>query len=549
MISCLVSKFEPAPDGTWHRIETCVVGESLMLGRGSGCEIHLPDRRVELQHATLSRQPDGELRIEAVPGALISVDGFLDRAYAVGQGSVIGVGPYRLTIGAGSSGHDLQILVELPAGEFPLAATVGATPARSVGAGRGLRRQAAGLGVLVVLLFLVLPLLPRVSPALDEWQSRLPLTFTDAVSPGPLSPGHAAIERRCSACHQKAFQAVADSTCTECHAKLARHLPRNALNADLSGSVRCAECHAAHEGKRGATGRRSSTCVACHQQLDAGVSRFVDFATDHPGFRLTVPTGKTERRFEPGVEEAPRELSGLKFSHRVHLDKAGVASPTGDTVLGCADCHVLEAAGERFAPIEMEQTCQQSRCHRIRYSGPVRSLVPHGAEAEVINALRIHYANWLADTPPTGWDCPSSVAPAKLARRLLDCADDLARRNAEASLFRRTGKNLECGLCHEIAETGSAGLPWKVEKPRARQDWQPKARFPHDRHGTVACVDCHDKEGSRSSEDFSFPSIARCRECHAGDRPGPGKVASPCQACHRFHRVAPDLGEAEARAR
>jgi hypothetical protein len=119
---------------------------------------------------------------------------------------------------------------------------------------------------------------------------------------------------------------------------------------------------------------------------------------------------------------------------------------------------------------------------------------------------------------------------------MLDCADELARKHAGATLFNTESKQPECALCHEIISTGDAELPWKVARVRTRHDWQ-RADFNHARHGTMACSDCHDKQDSKLAEDISMPRIEKCRECHAGSAGASNKIRSDCESCHRFHRA------------
>lgn len=61
------------------------------------------------------------------------------------------------------------------------------------------------------------------------------------------------------------------------------------------------------------------------------------------------------------------------------------------------------------------------------------------------------------------------------------------------------------------------------------RNWQPLAVFPHARHGTVDCGECHDKANSNKSEDMSFPGIKKCRECHGGGRGPRGKSGPPAR--------------------
>ena len=64
------------------RTERAVEGEIIRLGRGTQCEIHLPDPRVSLYHAAIYRQGDSVF-IQA-PEAELSVDGGSEREARLG---------------------------------------------------------------------------------------------------------------------------------------------------------------------------------------------------------------------------------------------------------------------------------------------------------------------------------------------------------------------------------------------------------------------------------------------------------------------------------
>jgi pSer/pThr/pTyr-binding forkhead associated (FHA) protein len=56
------------------RVARTLDGESFAGGRGARCEVHLPDPRVALEHATIYRS-EGKIRLTAVGTAKLLVDG------------------------------------------------------------------------------------------------------------------------------------------------------------------------------------------------------------------------------------------------------------------------------------------------------------------------------------------------------------------------------------------------------------------------------------------------------------------------------------------
>lgn len=394
-----------------------------------------------------------------------------------------------------------------------------------------------GLAALILLGLFVLPLLARISPSFEVWQATLPVALTQSLNPGALSPGHTVFGMKCSSCHAQAFRAVRDEACTECHRQVAEHLVNVAPHAEAFKGTRCADCHPAHLGKAQAMQSGSAPCLSCHADSGKPVAEVRDFGTNNPSFHLTIPAGKEVIRIVHDGRSLPPEQSGLKYSHQLHLDKDGVKSPRGNTVLACNDCHRLDTAGEHFEPIDMEMNCQQSRCHKLRLAEPAHGVLKHGSERDALQQLHRFFARDLADTPrEVATRCPSLPRIGNPAQRMLDCADKLARNHAGATLFNTESIQPECALCHEIITTGDAEMPWKIARVRSRHDWQ-KASFNHARHGTMNCSDCHDKQDSKLAGDISMPRIEKCRECHAGSAGASNKVSSDCESCHRFHRA------------
>ncbi|EKD98696.1 MAG: hypothetical protein ACD_23C00306G0001, partial [uncultured bacterium] len=315
-------------------------------------------------------------------------------------------------------------------------------------------------------------------------------------------------------------------------------------HANIFNNVRCTDCHLDHRGKAALVLHDSSGCVTCHGNLkrkDAStkMANVHDFGTDHPSFHITLQDGKNVTRIRQDEKGKLIEKSRLKYSHQVHLDKKGVSSPLGRTVMTCGDCHQMDEAGTHFAPMTMQKTCQQSRCHELYFTEPVEGIAPHGSEREAMNKVREFYTKWLIDSPARNMaGCAPAGGGSNAAKRTLACAHDLAQKYAAATLFKKEGEDIECGVCHEIEPTGDDLVPWKVAPLYITRDWQPGVEFAHSKHGTVNCTECHDKMNSKTSADIAMPTIEKCRECHVGNRSVKGKIKSSCDSCHRFHKGA-----------
>src|ERR1700693_3170703 len=97
--------------GAPARAERVIEGDMLRLGRGTQCEIHLPDPRVALYHAAIYAQGDG-IFIHA-PEAALAVDGGPAREARLTPGVHVALGPYDLTVEPPPPDCDLALAIEL----------------------------------------------------------------------------------------------------------------------------------------------------------------------------------------------------------------------------------------------------------------------------------------------------------------------------------------------------------------------------------------------------------------------------------------------------
>ncbi len=540
MISCLLINVTRNQRGLPVRKESAISGESIEIGRGAACRIHLPDHRVNLLHAAVRRSEDGTLYIEVANEAIININGFFAQSAALSHGTRVEIGPYLIIVEPKPDGKDIALSVEMirPLPDQDAAKACRAAPITFAALKLSKRKLGFGLAACILFIFLLLPLLPSVSPVLDKWQSTFTITLTDSWNPGPFSEGHDAFGAKCSTCHRRVFRAVSDETCAECHKRVAKHLAEDDLHTKIFKDVSCTYCHQDHRGKAGLVLHDSSRCVACHGNIESkkantALDNVLDFGASHPPFHITLHDGKISTRVRQDAKGKLAEKPRLKLNHQVHLSRKGLLTPKGNTVMACRDCHKIEESGTHFATMTMKETCQQSQCHVQYFTDPVEEVVPHGSEREVLNRLRELYAKWLADSPAGNMAvCKPAGNLGNATVRTLDCVNGLARRYA-STFFK---ENLECGQCHEIEPGGNNDVQWKVAPLHINRDYQPGAVFPHSKHDTVDCTECHDKVNSKLSAEIAMPPIEKCRECHTGDRPKKGKISSSCTSCHRFHK-------------
>jgi hypothetical protein len=542
MIRCHLVQVTRNRAGKAQREARTVSGEPLRIGRGAECEIHLPDPRVSLHHAAVRRGDDGQFYLEA-EGSALNAGGRFEQRLRLQPGLAVTLGPYRFEVETADTGHDLALSVELtaplPDDRERLASTSQVSLAQT---GLSKRRMALLLGGAVLLLFLVLPVLYAVSPAVRMTTAHLPFGLDQSWDPGPLSAGHVGFGSDCSQCHQRPFVQVLDQACTACHTGIGAHIADATLEDTVFGEVRCASCHRDHKGLEGLARNDAAQCVDCHGDMKTHAAGSMladirDFGRDHPPFRLSLAQADGSLLRLAQDDPATREHSGLAFPHDVHLAPGGVKSPDGQRTLDCASCHVPDRAGVRFEPVTMKAHCAD--CHRLDFEPAVTTRqVPHASPREVMTTLREFYSAISLGEVPV-----DVITIEGMLRQPPGKPDPQQRRRAEQWVEEKSlaiGRELfevrVCQTCHEVGfDADATDVPWSIAPVTANPHWLPQARFDHASHGSFSCGDCHAAATSTASSDINLPDIATCRTCHAGESPASGQLGSTCATCHGFH--------------
>jgi pSer/pThr/pTyr-binding forkhead associated (FHA) protein len=542
--------------GQTVRVTRIVEGETFALGRGAQCTIHLPDPRVALEHATIYVS-EGGVRLGVVGPATMLVNGRSDPEVRLAPGVTAEIGPYVVAVEAPPAGADLELAIELVR---PLPDDLVEIKKRSRislnATGLSMRRPAWVLAGVILLLFLAIPVVNALMPALRAATAKLSVTPDASWSPGPLTAGHTGFGGNCAACHETPFLRVRDNTCLKCHGNIPGHVMPVSVQADMFGGTRCASCHADHKGTDGMVRRDAGLCEACHQDLKrrlpgTQLADVGDFAAGHPEFRISLWAGPGSEDFARVAQsDKPRlvEQSHLKYPHDEHLKANIRGGPRGRVTLQCSSCHVPDASGRSFLPIDMNQHCLE--CHTLQFEPAVTPRqVPHGNVDDVMATMQEFYANLalkdvavdVADTGAIRRGIPgggSATITDDQRRRALKWSETKGAIVAQDLFEKRV-----CVVCHEIIRTqGTAQNPtailWNVMPLHLPTTFMPKARFDHDKHTTYKCTDCHEGIAkSKSSRDVLLPDIASCRICHAGSKPVTNKVVSTCVSCHGFHET------------
>ncbi len=532
--------------GQQQRDQRRVSGETFNVGRGTQCQIHLPDSRVALDHAHIIVGTD-HISIEATAGN-ITVNGRAVQSAKLAVGDHIEIDPYVIEVEAPPANVPLALSVKLgkqaPTSRGTLRRALLRTPQVS-------KRRLSYLAFFATLvLALLIPAFPSLfdnhpspeghpQPISRDVMNDMGAKFQQVWDPGPLSPSHQILKDNCRACHELPFIQVRDQACIACHTDIKEHVPV----AELTGSrgaqfaeQRCTDCHKDHKGKQMAP-RTQEQCADCHSDIksftaNGATENVTDFASGHPQFRLAMldadkPNALIRVRQATPEPATLKEHSNLKFDHKLHLDAGGVRDPEGKrdpngthdangnrTVLQCANCHTPEPNGARMAPVTFEKACQ--RCHTLAFEPQVTTRqVPHGEVQDIATMLREFYSRLaLGDVPPgvnPPGDLPRMRPGAVLTyqdrQRVLQIADT----KAHAVMNELFGKREVCTTCHEVTRTDDAA-GWKIAPVKVTSNWMPEANFTHAKHATEPCASCHNVINSKKSEDVDVNTLPEIKK-------------------------------------
>ncbi len=540
------------------------------VGRGTDCDVEVPDLAVALLHLTLSAAGPGEVRIAPAAGAATLFDGRPLGPQGVvleaGRACTLALGSFRLGLAPDPETQGtIRLTLERAHAEEE-------APEKVTPPVKGRRAASWALALAILLGFLALPVagfLARPLPPVAETARALEaeahyqeagLGPDRAWNSGPLSSVHGPLVTDCKACHQQAFTSVTDATCRSCHAAAHDHAEPARLLASMAAPPpmiaaaramaglppgRCTACHTEHEGAALRNNPATSDCAGCHAALDSKLPdtdlvNASDWQRDHPQFRPHVVAGFDDagpRLLRVALDAGPVDRNGLVFSHAQHLSRrnavarmAGRLSAYGRP-LGCADCHRADAAEIGFRPIEMERDC--GACHSLAVAGAGEQVLdlPH-AEPEKVVALLIALRPPAAPRPAVA-GAPRTVPGAGTAGSGA-VAEALARARAP---FLPGGA---CHDCHEIrAESAPGRLDFAIAPVHLAGRFYARSQFPHGRHEEMRCSSCHKAPSSTTSGDLLLPPIGTCRQCHGNARWAAAhpeaEASGACATCHWFH--------------
>lgn len=299
-------------------------------------------------------------------------------------------------------------------------------------------------------------------------------------------------------------------------------------------------------------------CADCHDDMGARIKTDLgdaaDFGRDHPQFRPLVRPAVGAKLVRASLDTVPRDVSGMKFPHDLHVDgNGGVARMAagfagrygfGRAGLQCKDCHSTERGGVSFKPVDMEADCVM--CHSLAFEqvGGVTRTLRHGEPAQVIADLTAYYRSTLPARPlqlgGMARRRPGQYAEGQVySIYFREVAVRPSRASEAAAVFSRGGA---CYDCHSITPP-AAGAGWRVTPVKQTEQHFSKGWFDHRAHRETACADCHTSaRSSKLASDLLIPGVRQCRDCHVGETGAKlasidvaDPVASSCAMCHEYH--------------
>lgn len=535
---------------------------AITIGRATTNTIVLADLAVEQHHATLV--PAGQrMRMTAATGHAFLFEGAKQHevSFDPATGGEFVFGSYRLVFAPGTSQDGEPRLVCTVSREERGEGARDAVRSFALASALPGKRAMAWTGLLAVLIaFLAIPVWSHLTRAERQPDARGAdgVIMDAAWSPGKLSAAHHALETDCAACHAEPFVSVRDETCLSCHEDIGDHAehprlagaraPASAFDAlqwkiaasfGKEGPEACVTCHTEHEGAGKMEPTAQQFCADCHTSLSARLTDTKlgdagDFGTSHPQFEPAVFTtmgSDAVRRIS--LAQRPREASGLRFPHDLHLDRRGGVARMAVTLrqygdaLECKDCHTPAPNGVGFEPIEMESDCES--CHSLVYDkvGSTFRTLRHGDVAQMrADLMAMDRAPRAALT--SGRRRPGSLGDTSGAR-YPNFGPPVRDYTAVARALSPDGV---CGECHYPPATaqGAGVMPVNLQ-----QRFFTKGRFEHDDHTQEPCASCHKASTSDAASDLLLPGIATCRECHGGEKDAAADVPSGCAMCHSYH--------------
>ncbi len=226
--------------------------------------------------------------------------------------------------------------------------------------------------------------------------------FIQIITPGPLSPEHAALQGDCETCHvqhpdtllsliKDSFHKVspqeATEKCIKCHELNDKPLlAHNQFIKDDKQNVEITSCQQCHQEHRGLPLKdlaiKQHSCLACHSDIDAKKMK------NHPKFE-NYPLARRNH---------------IIFDHSRHFKKHFDRDKYKDRAKNqCIDCHKTDEMGQRMVLFNYEKSC--GACHNGQIDGSTQTgstgiavfNLP-GVDVETLKSAKLPIGDWPLDS-------------------------------------------------------------------------------------------------------------------------------------------------------
>jgi len=534
--------------GFHEQVKTEIEKDEILIGRGTGSDIHLTSRMVSFRHALITLR-DETLYVENLEPLHHSVKvnhRTIEKA-SLKAGDVLKIGDVTLEV---ISRDGIWGLLEKRQGPYAdEESRLGKTIDRLTLSKRfpSIFMISLVFAALILFLFLYEPLRGD-NPTV--WMT------------GPLAEAHRNLEEDCQACHVQAFQKVDGNACSQCHAhqKHAAGLPL-VFGKSADSRINCLTCHREHTEKRNIVSRNPSLCLNCHRNIGEVAPRsslvsIRGFDETHPELTL--------------LAQGEKDSANIKFNHKIHLEKVPVSVPGTEEKrsMNCNDCHSPVPPGNYMERIEYKNMC--ILCHPLAIDTPSQTLgIPHASPAIIRALLKspvdlINYPGNQtgkdAKFPQTNVGDESDKVKSKIQNKKQALEKYVnwvrqagGRSEIEAQIFyEEKGGCVQChyldsdpadsskpvnGQVNRDQRSSDQNLP-QVRRPEILRKFLSAAQFNHKKHDSLGCEFCHiGALESEKASDLLMPSIQVCSSCHAN----PESHLSDCIQCHLFHTPSVSL--------
>ena len=381
-----------------------------------------------------------------------------------------------------------------------------------------------------------------------------------------------------------------------------------------SQSNSCASCHHDHQGRTNSLVHIADAhCLQCHTSLNdhhaqgkaAFASSITGFPGNHPEFAVVANQEKHARRMY--FSHARHMLPGLVAGSATSKDawtldripeklRDNYRQPNqADQLvrLDCAACHQQDARpgntnaprsdGAYFQPIQFSVHCQACHASQLQTAHPLAGLTDQGSKLAMPTTLDLPHAlqpteleQYLRSKLTTDLVAVKGTLtdlPARSSTRL-DSNQEISRAQREKlrseveQLITKVQKTIydetpasirekihtggsHCLHCHMTEGARLESRPERLVPPQIPTIWNTRARFNHNSHRGVSCLECHQgttataQQPPVEKERLHLPGKDNCAQCHAPEHTllnardystqPRGGVRHGCTDCHRYH--------------